>query len=336
MLCRSSISGDGHHSLTPMLTRTLGTSGLHVSRLGLGTMTWGRDTDEHEAANQLRVFLDAGGNLIDTAAVYGDGDSERVIGGFLGTLVARDEIVLASKAGISFKDGERKVNNSRASLLSDLDRSIARLGVENLDLWQVHTFDPEVRLEETLSALDYAVASGRVRYVGISNFNGWQSARAITIQNPFLGKIAISSMQNEYSLLNRKVEEEVLPAAKELGVGFLAWSPLGRGVLTGKYQEGMPIDSRGASQHFASFIAPYLNKRARTVTQAVIVAAEALALSPLEVAIAWIRDRPGVSSSIVGARTGAQLRGILRSEEIELPSQVLQALDEVSEIQPLE
>jgi aryl-alcohol dehydrogenase-like predicted oxidoreductase len=271
-----------------------------------------------------------------TLVVYGDGDSERVIGGFLGTLVARDEIVLASKAGISFKDGERKVNNSRASLLSDLDRSIARLGVENLDLWQVHTFDPEVRLEETLSALDYAVASGRVRYVGISNFNGWQSARAITIQNPFLGKIAISSLQNEYSLLNRKVEEEVLPAAKELGVGFLAWSPLGRGVLTGKYQEGMPIDSRGASQHFASFIAPYLNKRARTVTQAVIVAAEALALSPLEVAIAWIRDRPGVSSSIVGARTGAQLRGILRSEEIELPSQVLQALDEVSEIQPLE
>ena len=319
-----------------MLTRTLGTSGLHVSRLGLGTMTWGRDTDEHEAANQLRAFLDVGGNLLDTAAVYGDGDSERVIGGFLGTLVSRDEIVLASKAGISFKDGERKVNNSRASLLSDLDRSIARLGVENLDLWQVHTFDPTVRMEETLSALDYAVASGRVRYVGISNFNGWQSARAITIQNPFLGKVAITSLQNEYSLLNRKVEEEVLPAAQELGVGFLAWSPLGRGVLTGKYQDGMPIDSRGASQHFASFIAPYLGKRARTITQAVIVAAEALALSPLEVAIAWLRDRPGVSSSILGARTGAQLRGILRSEEIEIPTQVLQALDEVSATPPQE
>ncbi|MGA1670706.1 MAG: aldo/keto reductase, partial [Candidatus Nanopelagicaceae bacterium] len=287
-----------------MLKRRLGTSGLHVSRIALGTMTWGRDTDEHEAANQLRSFLDAGGNLIDSAAIYGDGDSERVIGGFIGTLVSREELIIATKAGISFKDGQRKVDNSRASLLSDLDRSLSRLGVDTVDLWQIHAYDDETRIEETLSALDYAVASGRVRYVGVSNFNGWQSARAVTIQNPFLGKVAISSLQNEYSLLNRQVENEVLPAAQEMGVGFLAWSPLGRGVLTGKYQEGMPIDSRGASQHFASFIAPYLNKRARTITQAVMVAADGLGLSPLEVAVAWIRDRKGVSASIVGARTG--------------------------------
>lgn len=316
--------------LRAMKRRQVGRSGLQVSRLALGTMTWGRDTDEHEAASQLRAFLDAGGNLIDTAAVYGDGDSERVIGGFIGTLVKREEIVIATKAGISFKEGERTVDNSRSSLLADLDRSLDRLGVENVDLWQVHTFDDEVPLEETLSALDHAVTSGRVRYVGISNFNGWQSARAATIQNPFLGKVAISSMQNEYSLLNRRAEEELIPAAQALGLGFLAWSPLGRGVLTGKYQEGMPIDSRGASQHFSSFIAPYLSKRARTITQAVIVASEGLALSPLEVALAWIRDRPGVTSSIVGARTGAQLRGILRSEEVEIPSQVSAALDEVS------
>lgn len=316
--------------LRAMKRRQVGRSGLQVSRLALGTMTWGRDTDEHEAASQLRAFLDAGGNLIDTAAVYGDGDSERVIGGFIGTLVKREEIVIATKAGISFKEGERTVDNSRSSLLADLDRSLDRLGVENVDLWQVHTFDDEVPLEETLSALDHAVTSGRVRYVGISNFNGWQCARAATIQNPFLGKVAISSMQNEYSLLNRSAEEELIPAAQALGLGFLAWSPLGRGVLTGKYQEGMPIDSRGASQHFSSFIAPYLSKRARTITQAVIVASEGLALSPLEVALAWIRDRPGVTSSIVGARTGAQLRGILRSEEVEIPSQVSAALDEVS------
>jgi aryl-alcohol dehydrogenase-like predicted oxidoreductase len=293
-------------------------------------MTWGRDTDEHEAANQLRSFLDAGGNLIDTAAVYGDGDSERVIGGFIGTLVPRDQVLIATKAGISFKDGSRRVDNSRASLLADLDRSLVRLGVDTVDLWQIHAYDNETKIEETLSALDYAVASGRARYVGISNFNGWQSARAVTIQNPFLGKVAISTLQNEYSLLNRRVEEELLPAASEMGVGFLAWSPLGRGVLTGKYQEGMPIDSRGASQHFASFIAPYLNRRARTITQAVVVAAEGLGLSPLEVAIAWVRDRPGVTSSIVGARTGAQLKGILRSEEVEIPAQVRNALDEVS------
>jgi aryl-alcohol dehydrogenase-like predicted oxidoreductase len=314
-----------------MLKRRLGTSGLQVSQLALGTMTWGRDTDEHEAANQLRSFLDSGGNLIDTAAVYGDGDSERVIGGFIGTLVDRDEILIATKAGVSYREGQRRIDNSRASLLSDLDKSISRLGVETIDLWQVHAFDPENRIEETLSAFDYAVASGRVRYVGISNFNGWQSARAITIQNPFLGKVAISSLQNEYSLLNRKAEDEILPAVENMGVGFLAWSPLGRGVLTGKYLDGMPIDSRGASQHFASFISPYLNKRARTITQAVVVAADGLGLSPLEVAVAWVRDRPGVSSAIVGARTGAQLKGILRSEEIDIPTQVRSALDEVSD-----
>ncbi len=293
-------------------------------------MTWGRDTDEHEAANQLRAYLDAGGNFIDTAAAYGDGDSERVIGGFINTLVKRDEIVLATKGGISFQEGRRVVNNSRTSLLGDLDQSLERLGVDFIDLWQVHAFDIDIPLEETLSALDHAVVSGRTRYIGISNFNGWQSARVASMQNPLLGKVAISSLQNEYSLLNRKVEDEILPAAAHLGLGFLAWSPLGRGVLTGKYQDGMPIDSRGASQHFSSFIAPYLNKRSRSIVKAVIVAAESLALSPLEVALAWLRDRPGVTSSIVGARTGAQLKGVLRSEEIEIPHQVLEALDEVS------
>ena len=313
-----------------MQSRSVGRSGLKVTRLGLGTMTWGRDTDEHEAANQLRAYLDAGGNFIDTAAVYGDGDSERVIGGFINTLVKRDEIVLATKGGISFQEGRRVVNNSRASLLGDLDQSLERLGVDFIDLWQVHAFDNDIPLEETLSALDHAVVSGRTRYIGISNFNGWQSARVASMQNPLLGKVAISSLQNEYSLLNRKVEDEILPAAAHLGLGFLAWSPLGRGVLTGKYQDGMPIDSRGASQHFSSFIAPYLNKRSRSIVKAVIVAAESLALSPLEVALAWLRDRPGVTSSIVGARTGAQLKGVLRSEEIEIPHQVLEALDEVS------
>ena len=273
-----------------MQRRRLGSTGLDVSRLALGTMTWGRDTDEHEAANQLRDFLDAGGNLVDTAAVYGDGDSERVIGGFLGTLVNRDDLLIATKAGISFKDGNRRVDNSRSNLLKDLDRSLDRLGIESVDLWQIHTFDEQVPLEETLSALDLALASGRARYVGISNFNGWQTARSATIQNPFLGKVALASVQNEYSLLNRKAEEEVLPACKALSLGFLAWSPLGRGVLTGKYQDGMPADSRGASQHFASFVEPYLDRRSKKITEAVVVAADGLGLAPLEVAIAWVRD----------------------------------------------
>ena len=217
-----------------MELRQLGKSGLSVSRIGLGTMTWGRDTDEHEAAEQLRAFLDAGGNFIDTAAIYGDGDSERVLGGFLGSLVQRDEVLIASKAGISVSSGVRQVNNSRSNLLNDLDNSLARLGIEYLDLWQIHTWDSDVALEETLSALDYAVSSGKVRYVGISNFVAWQLARSATLQNPLFGKASIVSAQSEYSLLNRQVEDELLPATAAVGTGFLAWSPIGRGVLTGR------------------------------------------------------------------------------------------------------
>jgi aryl-alcohol dehydrogenase-like predicted oxidoreductase len=313
-----------------MKKRTLGHSGIEVSRLTLGTMTWGRDTDEHEAAVQLRAYLDAGGNLLDTAAVYSDGDSERVIGGFLGTLVNRDEILIASKAGISFKTGERKVSNSRSSLIEDLDKSLQRLSVDHLDLWQIHAWDETTPLEETLSAIDYAVASGKVRYAGVSNFSGWQLSRASTLQNPIFGKAAINTVQNEYSLLNRSVETEVLPAAHFLGTGFLAWSPLGRGVLTGKYRNGTPSDSRGASPHFSGFVSPYLDNRSKSIVDAVCVAAEGLGYSPLEVALSWVRDASGVSSAIIGARTGAQLRGVLTVEEVELPEQVRVALNEVS------
>ncbi len=317
-------------SVRTMKMRSLGHSGLEVSRLALGTMTWGRDTDEHEAAVQLRSYLDAGGNLIDTAAVYADGDSERVLGGFLGTLVNRDDILIATKAGISFKSGERKVSNSRHSLIDDLDKSLDRLGVEFVDHWQIHTWDEQTPLEETLSAMDYAIQSGRSRYVGVSNFSGWQLARAHTLQNPIFGKSPISSLQSEYSLLNRGVERDALPAAIAMGIGFLAWSPLGRGVLTGKYRNGTPSDSRGASPHFSAFVAPYLTPRARSIVDAVCVAAEGLGYSPIEVALSWVRDAPGVTSAIIGARTGAQLRGVLTVEEIELPAPVRAALDEVS------
>ena len=311
-----------------MERRKLG--GVSISRLGLGTMTWGRDTDENEAAQQLQYFVETGGNLIDTAAVYGDGDAERVLGGFIGTLVKRDQLFIASKAGIAFKDGVRQVNNSRNNLISDLDRTLTRLNVDYLDMWQIHTWDRNTSLEETLSALDYATSSGKARYVSVCNFNGWQLARSATLQNPIFGKAAITSAQNEYSLLNRRVEEEVIPAATSLNLGFLAWSPLGRGVLTGKYRNGVPSDSRGASPHFANFVEPYLTERAKQIVEAVIVAAEGLGYSPLEVALSWVRDAPGVTSALVGARTGAQLRGILTVEQISLPDQVRQALNEVS------
>jgi aryl-alcohol dehydrogenase-like predicted oxidoreductase len=318
------------HGEKALELRRAGSTGLNISRLGLGTMTWGRDTDEHEAADQARAFIEAGGNFIDTAAVYGAGDSEKVIGGLIGSLFKREEIVIATKAGITFVDGLRAVNTSRSALLNELDSSLKRLGTEYIDLWQVHTWDDETPLDDTLSALDTAYQSGKVRYVGISNYSGWQTSRAITRQETGSPKAPIATTQNEYSLLNRKIEEEVLPCTTELNIGLLAWSPLGRGVLTGKYRNGTPSDSRGASPHFAGFVETYMDERSKKIVEAVQVAADGLGYSPLEVALAWVRDAIGVTSAIVGARTGAQLRGILRSEEISLPSVVRDALNDVS------
>ncbi len=237
-----------------MEIRRAGKSGLEISRLGLGTMTWGRDTDTHEAAEQMRSYIEAGGNFIDTAASYADGDSERVIGGLVGTFFNRDDVVIATKAGISYPNGMRTVNNSRHFLIGELEKSLSRLGTDYVDIWQIHSWDADVALEDTLSALDFAYTSGRARYVGISNFNGWQSARAISLQEANTAKAPIATIQGEYSLLNRSLESEVLECATQLGIGILAWSPLGRGVLTGKYRSSIPADSRGATPHFANFI----------------------------------------------------------------------------------
>ena len=313
-----------------MEMRRAGTSGLSISRLALGTMTWGRDTDEIEAADQCRAFLDAGGNFIDTASTYGDGDSERVIGGLVGTLFNRDDVVIATKAGIGFADGARTINASRHTLIAELDRSLARLGSDFVDVWQVHAWDDSTPLDDTLSALDYAYTTGRARYVGISNYSGWQIARAATKQQSNSMKAPLTTVQCEYSLLNRDAEIEILDAAQECGLGFLAWAPLARGVLTGKYRRGIPSDSRGAAPHFAKHIEPYLDSRSSRIVEAVAVAADGLGYSPLEVALAWVRDAPGVTSSLIGARTGAQLRGVLKSEEISLPDIVRNALNDVS------
>ena len=313
-----------------MELRRAGSSGLSIARIGLGTMTWGRDTDTHEAADQCRAYIEAGGNFLDTSPTYGDGDSERVIAGLIGTLFERDQVVIASKAGITFPDGNRTINNSRTSLIAELDKTLSRLGTDYVDIWQVQSWDPFNPLEDTLSALDYAYTTGRARYVGISNFSGWQMARAITIQESNSMKAPITTTQVEYSLLNRSAEDEVLPCADETGVGVLAWAPLGRGVLTGKYRKGIPSDSRAAAPHFVKHVEGYLNDRSARIVEAVCVAAEGLGYSPLEVALAWVRDTPGITSAIVGARTGAQLRGALTSEEIILPQIVRDALDEIS------
>jgi aryl-alcohol dehydrogenase-like predicted oxidoreductase len=313
-----------------MEIRRAGKSGLELSRLGLGTMTWGRDTDTHEAADQCRAYIEAGGNFLDTASTYGDGDSERVIGGLIGTLFQRSDVAIATKAGITFPGGNRTVNNSRQALISELDKSLTRLETDYVDIWQIHSWDPFTPLEDTLSALDYAYSSGKARYVGLSNFSGWQSARAITIQESNSAKAPIISHQVEYSLLNRAAELEVLPCADETGIGILAWAPLGRGVLTGKYRNGIPNDSRAAAPHFVKHVEPYLRDESNRIVEAVTVAAQGLGFSPLEFALAWVRDTPGITSAIVGARTGAQMRGILKSEEVTLPQIVRDALNDVS------
>jgi aryl-alcohol dehydrogenase-like predicted oxidoreductase len=313
-----------------MQQRSLGATGLKVSRLGLGTMTWGRDTDEHEARDQLIAFAEAGGTLVDTAAGYGDGASEELIGTLIGDVVARDEVVLATKAGISRRTGERVTDTSRGNLLTTLDASLSRLGVDHVDLWQVHVWTDEAPVEETLSALDLAVTSGRASYVGISNYTGWQTAQAATWQRAVPGRVPLASTQVEYSLLNRHVEHEVLPAARALGLGVLPWSPLGRGVLTGKYRTGTPSDSRAATEHFARFVGAYLDERGRGIVEAVARAADGLGWTPLEVSLVWVRDRPGVTSPIVGARTAAQLKGALGIEELTLPPEIIEALDDVS------
>ena len=313
-----------------MEQRPLGKSGLWVGRLALGTMTWGRGTDEYEARDQLAAFLDAGGTLVDTADTYGDGAAEDLLGTLLQEFECRDQIVLATKA-VSMPNTERRFDASRRHLLDALEASLKRLDVEAIDLWQLHAWDPFTPLEETLAAVDSAVASGKVRYVGISNYSGAQTARACTYQQQVAGRAPIITAQMEYSLVERGIEREIIPSAQMLGIGILPWSPLGRGVLTGKYRHSIPIDSRGAQPDTSQWINVYADERSKRIIDAVCTAADGLGASPAEVALAWLRDRPGVVAPIMGARTTSQLLAGLASEELVLPSEITQVLDEISE-----
>lgn len=310
-----------------MEQRHLGRTGLRVSRLGLGTMTWARDTDEAEAGDQLKTFLDGGGNLVDTADVYADGEAEVLLGRLVEGI--RSEVVIATKA-VSVPRSERRFDASRRHLLAALDSSLARLGTDYVDLWQLHAYDDNTPIDETLAAVDAAVASGKARYAGVSNYSGWQLAATASWQRAVPGRAPIASVQMEYSLLQRGIEREVAPAARSLGIGLLAWSPLGRGVLTGKYRSGTPADSRGASDRYEAYVQPYLDPPARRIVDAVATASDGLGVAPVEVALAWVRDRPGVTAPIVGARTAAQLRGALAAEDLTLPQTIREALDDVS------
>ncbi|MDO5498473.1 MAG: aldo/keto reductase [Propionibacteriaceae bacterium] len=311
-----------------MQRRVVGRSGLEVSEFGLGTMTWGRDTPPEQARQLLRTFHEADGTLIDTAAAYGNGDAERTVGALMRTDVPRTDLVIATKAGFVLRDRQRVVDTSARALLQDLEESLRRLGTDWIDLWQIHAWGP-APLEESLAAMDAAVAAGKVRYVGLSNFIGWQSAQAATWQRAFPGRTPIAANQVEYSLLARRAEVEVLPAARALGMGFFPWSPLGRGVLSGKYRHGVPRDSRAAG-HFAWFVEAYLEARSRGVVEAVAKAAEGLELTPLQVSLAWVRDAPGVTAPLLGARNRLQLEQCLRTVGVELPQAIVGALDDVS------
>ncbi|ARP69437.1 aldo/keto reductase [Streptomyces pluripotens] len=313
-----------------MEQRHLGRTGLRVSRIGLGTLTWGRSTDEHDAADMLKTFWEAGGTLVDTADVYGNGEAEYLLGRLMDGLVPRQDLIISTKAG-SIPDPDRRVDGSRGHLLAALDASLARLGTDHVDLWHIHAYDPNTPLEETLQALDLAVSSGRARYTGVSAFCGWQLARAATWQLAAPGtRTRLAGTQMEYSLLQRGVEREVLPAALDLGIGLLPSSPLGRGVLTGKYRHSTPSDSRGACEHMAPFVEPYLDDTATRIVDAVSTAADGLAVTPLQVALAWIRDRPAVAAPIVGARNAQQLAAALSVETLSLPDEICRALDDVS------
>ena len=303
--------------------RSVGASGLRVSRTGLGTLTWGRDTDADEAAAQLVGFVDAGGTLVDVAPGYAGGAAQSVLGELIGDLVPRSAVVLSAASGVH---PGGLIDCSRRALLAQLDATLTELGTDHLDLWQVGAWDPRTPLAEVTETLEHAVRSGRVRYAGVRDFTGWQLATAAAQADD----ARVVAVQAEYSLLERRIEAELAPAAAHHGVGLLAAVPLARGVLTGKYREGTPADSRGASAHLAASLKPHRSKSAGRVVEAVVTAAEGLGTSPLAVALAWVRDRPGVASTIVGARTAAQLTGVLAEDDVMLPTAIRAALDDVS------
>lgn len=314
-----------------MQYRRVGASGLEVSRLALGTMTWGSSVDAYEAEEQLTTFLDAGGTMVDTAPIYGDGACEELLGTLIAKGDVRGRIVLAGKAGLIRRGGETQRDGSRRTLLDQLDLSLRQLGTDHLDLWQIHTPDPNVPFEEMLGALEHAVRTGRTRYVGISNFTGWQTALSHSWLAARVDALPLISTQVEYSLVNRDPEAEVVPAAEHLGMGIFAWSPLGRGVLTGKYRGGVPSDSRAADPAWEAFVGKYLTPQKSGVVEALARASEGLGVTIAHVALAWLLARPVVSAAIIGARTTSQLQENLASEDLDLPPEIIQALDDVSD-----
>ena len=316
--------------------RMLGSSGAVVSTLALGTMTFGTETDEVGAHAQLDQYLDAGGNLIDTADVYSAGVSEQIIGRWLASRTsARDEIVLATKGRFAMGRGPNDLGLSRRHLGAALDASLRRLGVDEIDLYQVHAFDPLTPLEETLRFLDDAVRAGKVRYLGLSNFTGWQLQKAVDIAE-FRGLSRPVTLQPQYNMLVREIEWEIVPAAQSAGLGLLPWSPLGGGWLTGKYRrEERPSGATRLGENPDRGVEAY-DRRSRVertwdVVDAVRAVSSELGVSMAQIALAWLVDRPTVTSVILGARTLEQLDDNLGAAGLHLDAGETERLDAASD-----
>lgn len=318
-----------------MEQRTVGRSGLRVSRLGLATHTWGRETDAEDATAQLVAFAEAGGTLVDCSPAYCDGAAQRILGALIKE-IGRQELVLsvcsgripvrtdpAAETAAAPAPTRWTVDASRRTMMRQLDDTLTLLGVDHLDLWTVAAWDPHTPLEEVAATLEYAVRTGRVRYAGARGYDGWQLAT-------LAGVAPITAAQTPYSLLARGVEHEFVPAAQHHGIGVIATAPLAGGILTGKYRDGVPADSRGADEATAAEINARLDDLAVRVVDAVVTAADGLGTSPLAVALAWVRDQPGVASMLVGARDIGQLTGVLAAETLELPRAITAALGDVS------
>ncbi len=318
--------------------RTLGRSGCAVSNLCLGTMTFGAETDEAGSHEQLDQFVDAGGTLVDTADVYSRGVSEEIIGRWYASRPSdiTERVVLATKGRFPMGTEPNAQGLSARHLTRALDASLARLGLDRVDLYQVHAYDPFTPLEETLRALDGFVRAGKIGYYGLSNFTGWQLTKAVHLAAA-LGIAAPVTLQPQYSLIVREIEWEIVPAALDAGLGLLPWSPLGGGWLSGKYsRDQRPSgDTRLGEDPNRGMEAYDRRGTARTwdIIDAVQKVAEGRGLSMAEVALAWVTDRPAVTSTILGARTTAQLATNLRAADLHLSAEETAALNDASDLQ---
>jgi len=300
-------------------------------------MTFGNETDEQGAHAQLDRFVEAGGTLVDTADVYTAGASEEIIGRWLADRPAdvTDRVVLATKGRFAIDPAPNAGGSSSRHLSRALDASLSRLGVDTVDLYQVHAWDPHTPLEETLRTLDGFVRSGRVLYYGFSNFTGWQLTKAVHLARE-LELAAPVTLQPQYSLIVREIEWEIVPAALDAGLGLLPWSPLGGGWLTGKYQrEQRPTGSTRLGEDPGRGMEAWErrgNARTWDIVECVQQVADARGASMAAVALAWVTNRPGVTSTILGARTMEQLEDNLASVEVHLDDEELAALDKASDL----